>query len=81
MVFGAASRTLAGESESLIDDEFADARVTGSENGKANNDTYGTRLLVCMAAKDFDRRHTKRDQLGRDILELAEALRNGVACK
>lgn len=48
VVFGAASRTLAGESEGLVDHEFADARVAGSDNGKANDDAYKTRgQLLC----------------------------------
>ncbi len=36
-VVSATSRTLAGQSKVLVDDEFANARITGGEYGKADD--------------------------------------------
>ena len=56
----AASRTLSGQTEVLINDELARDGVAGSAESEANDDS-------------------ERVQLRRDLLELSETLRDGVA--
>lgn len=81
MVVSASTRALSGQAKVLVDHEFANARVSGSDDSEADDNSYNmvsTGAKRCWATSYIQ--HTKRDQLGRDLLELAEALGDGVTC-
>lgn len=74
----ASSRALSTQAQVLVDDELADTGVAGSNDGKANDDSYFVLdAFVCDLAGGF--RITEGHQLKRDLLELAETLGDSVA--
>lgn len=44
MALGASTGALSGETKVLVDHEFANARVAGSEHGESNDDSEGVEL-------------------------------------
>ena len=67
------------ETNGLVGHEMAKARVNGGRDGKRNDDAY----IICeykglRGGKGISGALTKGPQLGRDLLEAAETLRNSV---
>jgi hypothetical protein len=67
------------ETNGLVGHEMAEARVNGGRDGERNDDAY----IICeykglRDGKGISGALTKGPQLGRDLLEAAETLRNSV---